>query len=84
MQILWLPGFKGRSPLGVIGGGAPWGFKGRSPLVRLRIREAVDAYISLNLNKWTPLSESLLALKFYLGGFKSKFTQYFSSVGTYG
>ncbi len=37
MQIKWFPG-------GLGGVSPPGGSRGRSPLVRLRIREAVDAY----------------------------------------
>lgn len=45
-----LGGGRGRSPLGGLGGALPpLGFKGAEPPLRLRIREAVTAYISLYL-----------------------------------
>ncbi len=41
---------------GGLGGGfaPPGGLRGGAPLLRLRIREAVDVPLSLNLYKWTP------------------------------
>ena len=53
----------------VVGGGLggvspPGGSRGRSPLVRLRIRECGGCLFKFNLNKWTPTSEYLLALRF--------------------
>lgn len=64
-------GVWGRSPLGVIGGGAPWGFKGAEPPYYSR-----PAYLGgggclykFNFNKLTPLSEYLLALNFIKGGY---------------
>lgn len=47
-------GFGGGAPMGGLGGRSPPGGLGAEPPLRLRIREAVDVPLSLNLNKWTP------------------------------